>query len=82
MDIEYHNRKPQDDVPAEVITHYVVKDYRRMFLTYDEMRTRAEKAEAKIIELQEKHQSQILKRDKEIKELKKKPSLRTRAMTR
>ena len=68
--IEYHNRKPQKDVPAENIIHYIVKDYRRMFLTYDEMKSRAEKAEAKIAKMKEKHHSLILKKDKEIEELK------------
>ena len=67
--IEYHNRKPQKDVPAENIIHYIVKDYRRMFLTYDEMKSRAEKAEAKIVELKEKHHSLISKKNKEIEEL-------------
>lgn len=67
--IEYHNRKPQEDIPAENIIHYIVKDYRRMFLTYDELKTRAEKAEAKIVELKEKHHRLILKNNKEIEEL-------------
>ena len=66
MDIEYHSRKPQDDVPTEVIIHHIVKDYKRMFLTYDEMQRRAEKAEAKILELKDKHKSQLAKRDKDI----------------
>ena len=67
---EYHIRKPQQDIPTENIIHYIVKDYRRMFLTYDEMKSRAEKAEAKIVELKEKHHSLILKKKKEIEELK------------
>lgn len=70
MDIEYHNRKPQDDIPTEVIIHYIVKDYQRMFLTYGELKARAEKAEAKILDLKEKHYNQIAKRDKEIEQLK------------
>ena len=70
MDVEYHNRKPQDDIPTEVIIHYIVKDYQRMFLTYGEMKQRAEKAEAKILDLKEKHYNQIAKRDKEIEHLK------------
>lgn len=41
-----------------------------MFLNYDEMKSRAEKAEAKIAEMKEKHHSLILKKDKEIEELK------------
>lgn len=70
MDVEYHNRKPQDDIPTEVIIHYIVKDYQRMFLTYGEMKQRAEKAEAKILDLKEKHYNQVAKRDKEIEQLK------------
>ena len=64
------DKPPQRDVPKEVIIHYIVKDYQRMFLTYDEMKTRAEKAEAKIKDLTEKHASQLSKRDKEIEQLK------------
>lgn len=70
MDVEYHNRKPQDDIPTEVIIHNIVKDYQRMFLTYHELKARAEKAEAKILDLKEKHYNQIAKRDKEIEQLK------------
>ena len=47
MDVEYHNRKPQEDVPVDQIIHYIVKDYQRMFLTFNDMKERAEKAEAK-----------------------------------
>ena len=68
--IEYQDRKPQKDVPTEKIIHYIVKDYRRMFLTFDELKSRAEKAEAKIVELKEKHHSRILKKDQEIEDLK------------
>ena len=50
MDFDFHKRKPQEDIPTDVIIHYIVKDYRRMFLNYDEMKLRAEKAEAKIAE--------------------------------
>ena len=71
MEFEYHNRKPQEDVPVELIIHYIVKDYQRMFLTYGEMEHRAEKAEAKIAEMKERHSKAIETRDKEIKELKK-----------
>ena len=51
MDVEYRNRKPQEDVPVDQIIHYIVKDYQRMFLTFNDMKERAEKAEAKIEEL-------------------------------
>ena len=65
-----NQRFPQGDIPTEVIIHYIVKDYRRMFLEYDDMKRRAEKAEAKLDELKEMHHSQILKKEKEIDELK------------
>lgn len=72
MFMENENQRfPQGDVPTEVIIHYIVKDYRRMFHEYHDMRRRAEKAEAKVVELKEKHHSQILKKDKEIDEFKK-----------
>lgn len=66
-----NQRFPQSEIPTEVIIHYIVKDYRRMFHDYHEMKRRAEKAEAKIEELKEKHHSQILKKEKEINEFKK-----------
>lgn len=71
MSVEYHKTKPQDDIPTDVIIHYIVKDYQRMFLAFDEAKARVEKAEAKILELNEKHYNQIVKRDKEIEKLKK-----------
>ena len=67
MEFEYHNRKPQEDVPVDQIIHYIVKDYQRMFLTFHDMKERAEKAEAKIEELMKKHFTQIEKRGKEPK---------------
>lgn len=70
MDIENNNRKPQQDIPTEVITHYIVKDYRRMYLAYNEMKERAEKAEAKILDMKEKHARQLSKQEKEIEQLK------------
>lgn len=53
--IEFHKRRPQDDVPVERIIHYVVKDYRRMFIAYDEQVRRAEKAEQQVYDLKEKN---------------------------
>lgn len=70
MEIEYHNRKPQDDIPVEVITHYVVKDYRRMFLSYDELLKRAEKAEATIFYMKNNQAKLLSKHEKEIEQLK------------
>lgn len=70
MEFEYHNRKPQDDVPVDLIIHYIVKDYQRMYLTYDEMEKRALKAEATIEELKEKHLKDLEGKNREIKNMK------------
>jgi hypothetical protein len=69
--------KPQEEVPTEVIIHYIVKDYQRMFLAFDEMKTRAEKAEAEILEMKEIHHKQIENRVKEIDNLRKEDKDRT-----
>ena len=70
MEFEYHNRKPQDDVPVDLIIHYIVKDYQRMYLTYDEMEKRALKAEATIEELKEKHRKDLEGKNRVIKNMK------------
>ena len=70
MDSEYRHRPPQRDIPSEVIIHYIVKDYQRMFLAYHDLKARAEKAEAKIFDMTDKHASQLSKKDKEIEKLK------------
>ena len=70
MEFEYHNRRPQDDVPVDLIIHYIVKDYQRMYLTYDEMEKRALKAEATIEELKEKHLKDLEGKNREIKNMK------------
>jgi hypothetical protein len=66
MNTQNHRKKPQDDIPTDVIIHNIVKDYQRMFLAYNETKARAEKAEATILELKETHYKQLLNRDKEI----------------
>lgn len=38
------NRRPQEDVPEEVIIHYIVKDYRRMFNEVDRLRALGKQA--------------------------------------
>jgi len=35
--VEQKRTRPQDDVPIEVIIHYIVKDYRRMFNKYEKI---------------------------------------------
>ena len=77
MNTQNHIIKPQEDVPTEVIIHYIVKDYQRMFLAFDEMKTRAEKAEAEILEMKEIHHKQIENRVKEIDNLRKEDKDRT-----
>ena len=77
MNTQNHKMKPQEDVPTEVIIHYIVKDYQRMFLAFDEMKTRAEKAEAEILEMKEIHHKQIENRVKEIDNLRKEDNDRT-----
>jgi len=77
MNTQNHIMKPQEDVPTEVIIHYIVKDYQRMFLAFDEMKTRAEKAEAEILEMKEIHHKQIENRVKEIDNLRKEDKDRT-----
>lgn len=41
-------RRPQDDVPADRIIHYIVKDYRRMYHSHDELRAKVRRAEQKV----------------------------------
>lgn len=77
MNTQNHKMKPQEDVPTEVIIHYIVKDYQRMFLAFDEMKTRAEKTEAEILEMKEIHHKQIENRVKEIDNLRKEDKDRT-----
>ena len=48
-ELSRHHRG-QDDVPVERLIHYIVKDYRRMYLDYDELRARVRRAELKVQE--------------------------------
>lgn len=45
--------KPQDDVPVDVIIHYIVKDYRRMFEENETLKRRIKVAENKAEEERE-----------------------------
>ena len=47
--------RPQDDVPKERITHYIIKDYRRMFNTYQALLEKAKEFEGKMKAAQEKN---------------------------
>lgn len=48
---EEKRHRPQDDIPEEVILHYIVKDYRRMFNMTQEYKPRILKYREKIKEL-------------------------------
>lgn len=70
MGTEVQKYTPQADIPTDVIIHHIVKDYRRMFNTFQEMKERAEKAEAMVEDLKEKHRKQLERKEREIKNLK------------
>ena len=53
-EISRHHRG-QDDVPVERLIHYIVKDYRRMYLDYDELRARVRRAEQKVQDARDKN---------------------------
>ena len=42
---------PQKDVPAEVITHYIVRDYRRMYKLHDSLLDKLHEQQAEIKKL-------------------------------
>lgn len=39
-----HRKRPQDDIPQETITHYIVKDYQRMFNEVERLRMLGQQA--------------------------------------
>lgn len=39
-----HHKRPQDDVPQDIITHYIVKDYQRMFNEVERLRLLGQQA--------------------------------------
>lgn len=39
-----HRKRPQDDVPRDTITHYIVKDYQRMFNEVERLRMLGQQA--------------------------------------
>lgn len=39
-----HRKRPQDDVPQDIITHYIVKDYQRMFNEVERLRLLGQQA--------------------------------------
>lgn len=49
------SKPPQLEVPDDVIVHHIVKDYRRMFFSFDKMREYAKKMEARVKKLEEKN---------------------------
>ena len=51
MEEEVKRHRPQDDIPDEVILHYIVKDYCRMFNMTQEYKPRIARYREKIREL-------------------------------
>lgn len=51
--------RPQDDIPNERIVHRIVKDYQRMFNTYNEVLDHARQSDAKIAELIDRHSKRV-----------------------
>ena len=49
---EVRRKRPQDDVPTEVIIHYIVRDYRRMYLMHESLMDKLYEQQAKIKNLQ------------------------------
>lgn len=50
--------RPQDDVPMDIIIFYIVKDYRRMFNTYDKLLKKKEKLEEKVRKMADSNSKQ------------------------
>ncbi len=51
-------KRPQDSVPTEKIIHYIVKDYRRMYNTYQALLDKLHESETKLKGMQEKYVKQ------------------------
>lgn len=51
QEVEKKHSRPQDDVPTELIIHYIVKDYRRMFEKCQRFEPRLEKERDRVREL-------------------------------
>lgn len=41
--------KPQKEIPEELMTHYIVKDYQRMFLNHDALLEKIEELRRQLI---------------------------------
>ncbi len=52
MEKELERKRPQDDVPTEVIIHYIVRDYRRMYNMHEALMDKLYAQQAKIKNLQ------------------------------
>ena len=69
-----HRKRPQDDVPQEVITHYIVKDYQRMFNETEHLRLLGQQAARevrKVLAVSETTKAEIevyKKKNRELKE--------------
>lgn len=69
-----HRKRPQDDVPQEAITHYIVKDYQRMFNEVERLRMLGQQAAREVrkvlaqIETTRNENDVLKKKNKELTE--------------
>lgn len=69
-----HRKRPQDDVPQEAITHYIVKDYQRMFNEVERLRMLGQQAAREVrkvlaqIETTRSENDVLKKKNKELTE--------------
>lgn len=69
-----HRKRPQDDVPQEAITHYIVKDYQRMFNEVERLRMLGQQAAREVrkvlaqIETTRSESDVLKKKNKELTE--------------
>lgn len=69
-----HRKRPQDDVPQEAITHYIVKDYQRMFNEVERLRMLGQQAAREVrkvlaqIETTRSENDMLKKKNKELTE--------------
>lgn len=68
-----HRKRPQDDVPQETITHYIVKDYQRMFNEVERLRMLGQQAAREVrkvlaqIDMIRETNDAIMKKNTELK---------------
>ena len=62
-------RRPQDDLPKDVVIHYIVKDYRRMFNEFENMKTGKQQLIDDLRKKINEKDAKLLSKQKEIHEL-------------